>query len=50
MTWVFLRYFQAFPSIVVRFIVPQELTKIQTFSLTLQEPANDAYTCTVATT
>ena len=44
-------YFQAFPLISVRFIVPQEFTKIQTLLFTLQEPANDAcYTCTVATT
>ena len=43
-------YFQVFPLIVTRFNVPQEFTKIQTLLLTLQEPANDTYTCTVATT
>ena len=43
------RYFQAFPSIVTRFIVPQEFTKIQTLLSTLQEPANNAYTFMVAT-
>ena len=39
--WVFL---QAFRSIIARFIVPQEFTKIQTLLSTLQEPANNAYT------
>ena len=43
-------YSKVFPSIVVRFIVPQEFMKIQILLLTLQEPANDAYICTVATT
>ena len=44
------RYFQAFPSIVARSIVPQESMKIQSLLSTLQEPANNAYTCMVATT
>ena len=30
--------------------MPQEFTKIQTLFSTLQEPANDAYNCMVATT
>ena len=37
-----------FPLIATRFIVPQEFTKIQRLLLTLQEPARNAYTCTVA--
>ena len=43
-------YLQAFPLIVVRSIVPQEFTKIQTLFSTLQEPVNNAYICTVAAT
>ena len=36
-------YFQTLPLIVARL----EFTKIQTLLSTLQEPANNAYTCTV---